>query len=143
MHKKIKLSKSNLLLKVVAYVVMGLLAAMAILPCLHIISKAFSRGADVTAGNVVFWPKGFQLETVWYVLTKTSFLNALKNSLIVTIGGTAISMFTTITTAYDYDGLQFCVEASVDAVQEHNAEDAILSAWGRKVSISNGSLSLN
>ena len=36
MHKKIKLSKSNLLLKVVAYVVMGLLAAMAILPCLHI-----------------------------------------------------------------------------------------------------------
>ena len=76
MHKKIKLSKSNLLLKVVAYVVMGLLAAMAILPCLHIISKAFSRGADVTAGNVVFWPKGFQLETVWYVLTKTSFLNA-------------------------------------------------------------------
>ena len=100
MHKKIKLSKSNLLLKVVAYVIMGLLAAMAILPCLHIISKAFSRGADVTAGNVVFWPKGFQLETVWYVLTKTSFLNALKNSLIVTIGGTAISMFTTITTAY-------------------------------------------
>lgn len=100
MHKKIKLSKSNLLLKVVAYVVMGLLAAMAILPCLHIISKAFSRGADVTAGNVVFWPKGFQLETVWYVLTKTPFLNALKNSLIVTIGGTAISMFTTITTAY-------------------------------------------
>lgn len=100
MHKKIKLSKSNLLLKVVAYVIMGLLAAMAILPCLHIISKAFSRGADVTAGNVVFWPKGFQLETVWYVLTKTSFLSALKNSLIVTIGGTAISMFTTITTAY-------------------------------------------
>ena len=99
MHKKIKLSKSNLLLKVVAYVVMGLLAAMAILPCLHIISKAFSRGADVTAGNVVFWPKGFQLETVWYVLTKTPFLNALKNSLSVTIGGTAISMFTTITTA--------------------------------------------
>ena len=44
MHKKIKLSKSNLLLKVVAYVIMGLLAAMAILPCLHIISKAFSRG---------------------------------------------------------------------------------------------------
>lgn len=100
MHKKIKLSRSNLFLKIVAYVVMGLLAAMAILPCLHIISKAFSRGAEVTAGNVVFWPRGFQLETVKYVLTKTPFLKALKNSLIVTVGGTAISMFTTITTAY-------------------------------------------
>ena len=59
MHKKIKLSKSNLLLKVVAYVVMGLLAAMAILPCLHIISKAFSRGADVTAGNGGILAEGF------------------------------------------------------------------------------------
>lgn len=51
--------------------------------------------------------------------------------------------YTTITTTYDYDGLQFCLEASVDAVQEHNAGDAILSAWGRSVSIQDGSLSLN
>lgn len=51
--------------------------------------------------------------------------------------------FTTITTVYDYDGVQFCLEAKVDAVQEHNAEDAIWSAWGRKVTITNGVLSLN
>ena len=70
MHKKIKLSKSNLLLKVVAYVIMGLLAAMAILPCLHIISKAFSRGADVTAGNVVFWPKGFHKNIIFKCIEK-------------------------------------------------------------------------
>lgn len=43
--------------------------------------------------------------------------------------------YTTITTTYDYDGVQFRVEAKVDAVQTHNAPDAILSAWGRKVSI--------
>lgn len=51
--------------------------------------------------------------------------------------------YTTITTTYDYDGLQFCLEASVDAVQEHNAGDAILSAWGRSVNVQDGSLSLN
>ena len=51
--------------------------------------------------------------------------------------------YTTITTVYDYDGVRFCLEAKVDAVQEHNAEDAIWSAWGRKVTISNGILSLN
>ncbi len=49
---------------------------------------------------------------------------------------------TVITTMYDYDGYQFCVEAKVDAVQEHNAEDAIYSAWGRLVSVSDGTLSL-
>ena len=49
----------------------------------------------------------------------------------------------TIITKYDYDGWQFCLEAEVDAVQTHNAEDAIRSAWGRNVSISdNGTLTL-
>lgn len=47
-----------------------------------------------------------------------------------------------ITTTYDYDGVQFCIEATVDAVQEHNVEDAVWSAWGRKVTVSNGILSL-
>lgn len=50
--------------------------------------------------------------------------------------------YTTITTAYDYDGVSFCVEAKVDAVQEHNAEDAIWSAWGRRVSVKNHVLRL-
>lgn len=39
-----------------------------------------------------------------------------------------------IITSYDYDGWQFCIEATVDAVQERNAVDAIKSAWGRDVS---------
>ena len=44
--------------------------------------------------------------------------------------------------SYDYDGVKFCVEATVDAVQEHNAQDAIWSAWGRRVTVDNGMLSL-
>ncbi|MCI8488790.1 MAG: hypothetical protein HFJ04_00785 [Lachnospiraceae bacterium] len=48
----------------------------------------------------------------------------------------------TITTTYDYDGVTFNLEAKVDAVQDHNAEDAIWSAWGRKVAISNNTLRL-
>lgn len=51
--------------------------------------------------------------------------------------------YTTITTVYEYDGARFCIEAKVDAVQEHNAQDAIWSAWGRKVTVNNGALSLN
>lgn len=51
--------------------------------------------------------------------------------------------YTTITTTYDYDGVKFMLEADVDAVQTHNAEDAILSAWGVNVNIAeDGSLSL-
>ncbi|QTU84310.1 hypothetical protein [Xiamenia xianingshaonis] len=51
--------------------------------------------------------------------------------------------FTTITTEYDYNGVRFIVEAEADAVQDHNAVDAIKSAWGVDVTIDeNGGLSL-
>ena len=36
----------------------------------------------------------------------------------------------TITTTYKYDGVEFHVDVEVDAVQTHNAQDAIRSAWG-------------
>lgn len=49
----------------------------------------------------------------------------------------------TIITTYKYDGVQFCVEIKADAVQDHNAADAIKSAWGIDASISGDTLSLN
>lgn len=51
--------------------------------------------------------------------------------------------YTTITYEYAYDGYTFFVEAEVNAVQTHNAEDAIKSAWGVDVTVSaDGSFSL-
>lgn len=45
---------------------------------------------------------------------------------------------------YSYQGCSFKIDVEVDAVQTHNAEDAILSAWGRDVTAnSDGSLTLN
>ena len=35
-----------------------------------------------------------------------------------------------ITTVYKYDGVDFHLDVEVDAVQTHNAQDAIKSAWG-------------
>ena len=39
-----------------------------------------------------------------------------------------------ITTTYDYEGIQFVLRVDVDAVQTHNAADAIRSAWGVEMS---------
>ena len=47
-----------------------------------------------------------------------------------------------ITTTYTYDDVTFQIDVQVDAVQTHNAEAAIKSAWGRTVSVSGNSLSL-
>ncbi len=42
----------------------------------------------------------------------------------------------TITYVYKYDGYTFHIDAEVDAVQTHNAKDAIKSAWGVDVNVS-------
>jgi hypothetical protein len=50
----------------------------------------------------------------------------------------------TVTCVYEYDGARFVLRVDVDAVQTHNAEEAIMSAWGTDVSIgADGSLKLN
>lgn len=60
-----------------------------------------------------------------------------------------VSMVTTentdgaLTVSYAYDGVQFWVRAEADAVQTHNGEDAIWSAWGRRLTVEeDGTLSL-
>lgn len=51
--------------------------------------------------------------------------------------------YQTITTTYAYDGYNFQIEAEADAVQTHNAQDAIKSAWGVDVDVDgNGNISL-
>lgn len=101
------MSVSEKFLSRFAVAVLTILSIIAIIPFLHVISKAVSNGPAVTAGEVFIWPKGFQLDTVRYILTQTKFLNVLKNSLIVTSLGTAISLFVTITTAYPLSKREF------------------------------------
>lgn len=51
----------------------------------------------------------------------------------------------TVVYTYEYDGYKFVIEAEVDAVQTHNAVDAIKSAWGVDMELAedgSGSLSL-
>ena len=46
-------------------------------------------------------------------------------------------------TTFNYDGVKFNLEAEVDAVQTHNARDAIKSAWGVDVNVGDdGAISL-
>lgn len=99
--RKLKLkSTSERAFTIAAYIIMTALALICIFPCLHVFSKSISGGNLVATGKIYFTPKAIQFETMEYILEKTEFFNCLKNTLIVTVLGTAISMFTTITTAY-------------------------------------------
>ncbi len=83
-----------------AYVTMTILAILCLFPCLHVASKSISSGSQIISGKILFWPKDIQFHTMRYILISTDFFTCLKNTIIVTVGGTTISMLTTITTAY-------------------------------------------
>ena len=71
-------------------------------------------------------------------LTKSIRINpAIQTKMVEVVDGN------NVTYVYEYDGYTFNVEAEVDAVQTHNAAEAIKSAWGVDVNVvADGSLSL-
>ena len=91
---------SERIVRIIAYIFLTFLCLLVLLPCFNVISEAISPGADVLGGNIFFWPTGFQLDNILYILTGTAFLRSMLNSLIVTVCGTLISVLTTIGTAY-------------------------------------------
>ncbi len=80
-----------------------------------------------------------------YVLGEASTTPNLTDTLTVNYNVTQNTLTdgdTTIIT-YGSDGYYFVVEAEVDAVQDHNAKAAIMSAWGVNVSIDDESKELS
>ncbi len=80
--------------------ILSLFGLITLLPVLNVASKAFSGEGQVIAGKILFWPVGFQIDTVRYVLTKAEFRNSFRNTLFVTGIGTVLAMLLTVSSAY-------------------------------------------
>lgn len=52
------------------------------------------------AGNFFIWPKHWTLDAYSYLLNANTFLTSVKNSVIITVMGTLLSLFVSITLAY-------------------------------------------
>lgn len=76
------------------------LLLLVLVPLMHSVSLALSRGTAVTAGRVYLWPVNIQWEGFKLVLFETGFLTSVWNSIKVTILGTFLSLATTVLFAY-------------------------------------------
>lgn len=104
---KVGLDASEKVIAAIAYLVMGIFSLLALLPVLHVASKGISSGQYVTAGLITFLPKGLQFETLGFIMKGTNFLNAMKNTILITAIGTTLSMVTTILTGYPLSKPEF------------------------------------
>lgn len=84
------------------YILLTLLALICLFPIVFAFIGSLSTEAEVAKNGFSLFPEKLSLETYQYVFATQGFrlLNAYKTSLVVTIGGTLISVFVTVTYAY-------------------------------------------
>ena len=69
-------------------------------PLYFVVIASISSPAAVNSGEVLFFPKGATLEGYKYVLKDNTIWKGYTNSIILTIVGTSVNMFCTVTCAY-------------------------------------------
>ena len=79
---------------------LGVVALIMILPFLYILAGSFATEAELTARSFFIWPNEFSLEAYRYTFSTPTFLRSLFVTVGVTVVGTMIQLFTTLTMAY-------------------------------------------
>ncbi len=98
--KKKLMSRSARQVSFIAGLMCAILLILVLVPVLHVIALAFSRGTAQLAGKVYLWPVQFQIEGLKLVMTKTGFVRALLNSIYITAMGVLVSMIVQTLFAY-------------------------------------------
>jgi putative aldouronate transport system permease protein len=91
-----KISAGN----VINYILLSILAFVCIYPFINVLAYSVSGYNAVLSGRVTFYPIDFNLEAYKQILGKTQIWMAMKNTVVVTILGTLLSLVLTILAAF-------------------------------------------
>lgn len=95
-----RVSRSYRIFQTVNGIIMILVVVVTLLPVLNVIAKSFSETKYITQNAVLFWPKGFTVNTYKVVTSDSIFWIDYRNTVIYTVVGTLISLFMTAIFAY-------------------------------------------
>ncbi|MDE7105664.1 MAG: carbohydrate ABC transporter permease [Anaeroplasmataceae bacterium] len=95
-----RLDRSEIIFKVVSYILLTLFALACLYPFIFIISASISSQAAVDSSKVYLWPVGFQFKAYLEIFGKSDFWLSYCNTLFYTMYGTIVSMLVAITGAY-------------------------------------------
>ncbi|OME86042.1 ABC transporter permease [Paenibacillus sp. FSL A5-0031] len=82
------------------YILLALLAYMALFPFINVIAVSFSSSRAINAAEIFMWPVDFNVEAYLKLLKDGQLIVAMKNTIIITVIGTALNMIFTIIAAY-------------------------------------------
>ncbi|RTE10355.1 carbohydrate ABC transporter permease [Paenibacillus whitsoniae] len=82
------------------YVLLSVVGISCLLPMIHLLALSFSDQPAVLSGHVSLWPVGWNIESYKLLFKGTRILPAFRNSLVITIIGTLLSIAFTVLAAY-------------------------------------------
>jgi putative aldouronate transport system permease protein len=88
------------LFQILNYVFLIVLSLLCVLPLVHVFALSLSASTAALAGNVMFWPVGFTVDSYKFVLAKPEFVSSLWVSVQRVLLGVTINMMLTILLAY-------------------------------------------
>ena len=97
---KRKTEVSELIFKIIAYIILILFSLMCVYPLLYALVSMFSGYNDVLSGNVVIWPVNVQGEAFMWVVQRSQFWVYYANTLFVTFMGTIWCLVYSVLGAY-------------------------------------------
>lgn len=95
-----KRSREDLIFDIIVTSVLTLLAMIVIYPLYFVVIASFSNPDFVNSGKIVFFPHGVNIEGYKQIFYDASIWRGYLNSLLYTVGFTAVGVSMTICTAY-------------------------------------------
>ena len=82
------------------YLVIGLVAFTTVLPIIYIIFNSFATELELQTRPMFLIPNTWSVDAYKYIFASSKLLRAFGNSIFITVCGTAINLFFTVTMAY-------------------------------------------
>ena len=97
---KMRLCAEDKVLYTISYTLLTLIIIVTMYPLIFVLSSSFSSGEAVTGGRVLLWPVDFSTQGYKIIFSYKAVWTGYKNTIIYTLGGTAINLVLTIMAAY-------------------------------------------
>lgn len=91
---------SGTVFDVMNYFFLGLFAVAAVLPFIYVISGSFATDAELTKRAVFLIPETFSIAAYEFIFSTNTIMKSIGVSMYVTVFGTAVNLFFTVTMAY-------------------------------------------
>lgn len=105
---KVQKSRTDKIFDFFLYVISTIIVIVMLYPMYFIVIASFSNPADVSAGNIVLWPKGITFKGYKQLMEYSQLWVGYRNTILYAVCGTLISLVVNVPTAYALSRKDLC-----------------------------------